>query len=79
MLLHSYANPDHERRAAAIVEEDHPDALVSISSDVLPVFREYERSMTTVLNVTVMPVVSAYVERLDQRMEEKRHRGRRSS
>jgi N-methylhydantoinase A len=71
VLLHSYANPDHERRAAAIVKEGHPDALVSISSDVLPVFREYERSMTTVLNVTVMPVVSGYVERLDRRIEER--------
>jgi N-methylhydantoinase A len=70
VLLHSYANPDHERRAAGIVEEEHPETLVSISSDVLPVFREYERSMTTVLNVTVMPVVSAYVERLDRRLEE---------
>ena len=71
VLLHSYANPGHERRAAAIVAEEHPDALVSISSDVLPVFREYERSMTTVLNVTVMPVVSAYVERLDWRIQER--------
>src|SRR5262249_35551064 len=40
----------------------------SVSSDVLPVFREYERSMTTILNASVMPVVSAYVERLDARI-----------
>ncbi|MBN8956509.1 MAG: hydantoinase/oxoprolinase family protein [Rhizobiales bacterium] len=72
VFLHSYANADHERRAAAIIEEEHPDALVSISSDVLPVFREYERSMTTILNVAVMPVVSAYVERLDQRISERK-------
>jgi N-methylhydantoinase A len=71
VFLHSYANPGHERRAAAIVAEEHPGALVSISSDVLPVFREYERGMTTVLNVTVMPVVSAYVERLDRRIAER--------
>ena len=71
VLLHSYANPDHERRAAAILAEEHPEALVSISSEVLPVFREYERSMTTVLNVTVMPVVAAYVARLDRRIEER--------
>ncbi|MGE3994545.1 MAG: hydantoinase/oxoprolinase family protein [Variibacter sp.] len=70
VFLHSYANPEHERRAAAIIKEEHPDALVSISSDVLPVFREYERSMTTILNVAVMPIVSAYVERLDQRIAE---------
>ncbi|MFL4976255.1 MAG: hydantoinase/oxoprolinase family protein [Microvirga sp.] len=71
VLLHSYANPVHERRAAAILAEEHPEALVSISSEVLPVFREYERSMTTVLNVTVMPVVAAYVARLDRRIEER--------
>jgi N-methylhydantoinase A len=68
VFLHSYANADHERRAADLVQAEHPDALISISSDVLPVFREYERSMTTLLNVHVMPVVSAYVERLDRRV-----------
>jgi N-methylhydantoinase A len=70
VLLHSYANPAHERRVGEIVAEEHPQALVSLSSDVLPVFREYERSMTTLLNVSVMPVVSAYVERLDARLAE---------
>ncbi len=68
VFLHSYAEPSHERRAAAIVAEEHPEALVSISSDVLAVFREYERSMTTILNVHVMPVVSAYVARLASRL-----------
>ena len=70
VLLHSYANPAHERRVAAILAEAMPDALVSISSEVLPVFREYERSMTTILNASVMPVVAAYVERLDARIAE---------
>jgi N-methylhydantoinase A len=70
VFLHSYADAAHERRAAAILREEHPGALVSMSSDVLPVFREYERSMTTILNVAVMPVVSAYVERLDRRIAE---------
>jgi N-methylhydantoinase A len=67
-FLHSYANADHERRAAAILRKIHPDALISISSDVLPVFREYERSMATILNVYVMPVVSSYVARLEERL-----------
>jgi len=70
VLLHSYANPAHERRVAAILAEEVPGALVSVSSDVLPVFREYERSMTTILNAGVMPVVSSYVERLDRRIAE---------
>jgi N-methylhydantoinase A len=69
-FLHAYANADHERRAADLIREEHPEALVSISSDVLPVFREYERSMATILNVYVMPVVSAYVGRLEQRLQE---------
>ena len=67
VLLHSYANPAHERRAAAILREEHPAALLSVSSAVLPVLREYERSMVTLLNAYVMPVVAAYVERLEQR------------
>lgn len=69
VLLHSYANPAHEKRVAEILAEEHPQALVSLSSDVLAVFREYERSMTTILNVHVMPVVSAYVARLGRRLE----------
>jgi len=70
VLLHSYANPAHERSVAAILAEEVPGALISLSSEVLPVFREYERSMTTILNAAVMPVVASYVERLGRRMAE---------
>ena len=70
VFLHSYTNPAHERRAGEIVRAAHPDALVSVSADVLPVFREYERSMTTILNVHVMPAVSTYVARLEERLAE---------
>src|SRR5262249_52294119 len=55
---------------AEIVAEEHPQALVSPSSAVLPVFREYERSTTTILNVSVMPVMSTYVDRLTARLAE---------
>ena len=51
-----------------------PDALVSLSSEVLPVFREYERSMTTILNASVMPVVSAYVGRAGRAHRRAGHR-----
>ncbi len=68
VLLHSYANPQHERRVAEILADSVPGALVSLSSEVLPVFREYERTMTTILNASVMPVVSTYVEQLDRRV-----------
>jgi len=71
VFLHSYANPDHERRAAEIVRAAYPGARVSISAEVLPVFREYERSMTTILNVHVMPAVSTYVARLEARLAER--------
>ncbi len=70
-FLHSYANPAHERRAREILLAEIPGALVSISSEVLPVFREYERSMATILNVYVMPAVSSYVARLEGRLKDK--------
>lgn len=71
-FLHSYANPRHEERAAEIVAEEWPEVMVSRSSEVLPVFREYERTMATILNVYVMPAISTYVGRLEKRLEEQR-------
>ncbi len=67
VLLHSYANATHERRAAEILREEYPEVLISVSSEVLPVLREYERSVVTLLNAYVMPTVSSYVEKLEQR------------
>ena len=60
-FLNSFIDPKHERRTGEIVREEHQDALISLSSDVLRIFREYERSIATVLNVYVMPAVSHYV------------------
>ena len=65
-FLHSYANSDHEDRAKELVLEEYPNAQVSISSEVLAVFREYERTMTTVLNAYVMPRVSNYISNLER-------------
>src|SRR5262249_53546658 len=67
-LLHSYANPEHERRVAEILLEEIPEATISLSSVVLPVFREYERSMTTILNASIMPVIASYVAKLARRL-----------
>lgn len=64
VFLHSYANPSHERRAGEIVREELPEAEISLSCDVLPVFREYERSMATTLNAGVQPIVGRYIGRL---------------
>ena len=69
-LLHSYANPEHERRLKAIIADALPDVPVSLSSEVSPEIREYERSSTTVLNALLMPVVRAYLDRLRSRLGE---------
>lgn len=63
-FLHSYANPDHEQRAAEIVRRDLPGIPVSVSSDILPEYREFERFSTTALNAYVGPKVSQYLDRL---------------
>lgn len=63
-LLYSYLVPDHEQRIGEIIAEEHPDAYVSLSSEVLPEFREYERLSTVVTNAYVGPVVYRYLARL---------------
>ncbi len=60
-LLHSYLNPDHEQRIAAIVREELPHVHLSVSSEVLPLYREYERFSTVCLNAALGPRVSTYV------------------
>jgi N-methylhydantoinase A len=67
-FLHAYANPQHERQAQALVLEEHPACAVSLSSDVLPVFREYERTLATVLNAYVQPLVGRYMGTLEARL-----------
>ena len=67
-FLHSYANPDHERRMAAVLAREHPAAVVSISSEVLREYREYERSMTTLLDAAVKPRVASYLRSVADRL-----------
>ena len=69
-LLHSFAHPAHERRVAEILRSSLPDIAVTASVDVLPVVREYERSLATVMNAGVMPAVTTYVHRLQRRLTE---------
>lgn len=71
-LLHAFANPEHEKRAAEILREELPHLAVTTSTDVLPVVREFERTLTTVLNATVMPGVTTYVGRLEKRLEDEK-------
>ena len=61
-FLHSYREPDHERRVRGILEAALPDAYISLSSDVLPEFREYERMSTTALNAYLGPAMADYLE-----------------
>jgi N-methylhydantoinase A len=69
-FLHSYANPAHEWRMREILREEHPDASVSISSDVWPEYREYERSVTTLVDAFVKPHVTGYLDRATERLAE---------
>ena len=63
-LLHSYANDTHERAVAAIVRQRAPGMVLSISADVLPEIKEYERTSTTVINSYVKPIVGRYLRAL---------------
>lgn len=67
-FLHAYANPAHEERMREIIAEEHPDAVVSISSEVLREYREYERSMTTLVDAAVKPKLSRYVNNIKDRL-----------
>ena len=60
-LLHSYANPDHEQYIAQVLRERAPDVILTLSSDLLPEMKEYERTSTTVINSYVRPVVERYL------------------
>jgi N-methylhydantoinase A len=71
-FLHSYANPEHEQRMAAVLAREHPGALVSLSSQVLPEYREYERAMTTLVDAAVKPRVSRYLAAVADRLAELR-------
>jgi N-methylhydantoinase A len=68
-LLFAFRNPDHERRVAEIVREEHPDCAVSCSADVVPRIREYPRLSTTTLNAYVDPLLGAYLDELETELE----------
>ena len=70
VFLHAYVNPLHEQQAAKIIAQEYPEAAVSLSSEVLPQFREFERSMATALNAAVMPHVSRYLNMLRGKLDE---------
>lgn len=69
-FLHSYADDAHEQAMLAVLREEHPGAVVSLSSRVLREYREYERSVTTLVDAAVKPRVAAYVSGIRRRLDE---------
>ncbi len=67
-FLHAYANPAHERRMREVLAREHPAATVSLSHEVLAEYREYERSMTTLVDAAVKPGIRRYLARLTARL-----------
>lgn len=64
--LFSFINPDHEQRIKEIVKEEYPEVYISISSELVPEFREYSRMSTTVLNAYLGPVMKKYVHKFEK-------------
>jgi len=71
-FMHSYANPEHERRVREILTASMPDVPVSISSEVCPEIREYDRISTAVSNAYVQPLMERYLTRLESGLQDRR-------
>ena len=69
-LLHSFSNPDHERRVGEVVADALPEVFCTLSVDVLPEIREYERTSTTVVNAYLGPIVKGYINSLATRLRD---------
>ena len=67
-FLHSYINPNHEKRTGEILREALPDTIISLSSEVAPEFREYFRASTTVINASIRPVIGRYLQSIEARL-----------
>ncbi len=67
-LIHSYANPRHERAVAEIFAREHPECTISLSCDVLPEYREYERAVTTLVDAFVKPHMGRYLRRISDEL-----------
>lgn len=69
-FLFSFLNPAHEQRVKEIIQEEYPEVYLSLSSEVLPQFREYERFTTTGLNAYIGPTTSRYIKQLQKTLKE---------
>jgi len=73
-LLFSFRHPAHEQRVGEILREVFPQASVSLSSEIAPEFREFERTSTTVINAYLQPIVDRYLDNLEGRLAERYRR-----
>ncbi len=69
-LLNSYRNPEHERQIKTILEEEVPEAFISVSSDIAPEYREFERTSTVLVNTYVGPIIRDYLQRLAPQLDD---------
>jgi N-methylhydantoinase A len=67
-FIHSYVSPLHEQRCRELIAEVHPSCFVSLSSDIIREYREYERTQGTCLNTGLMPLMSSYIGRIEKRL-----------
>jgi N-methylhydantoinase A len=74
-FLHSYVNPAHEQRAAAILKDAMPELNITLSSEVCPEIREYERTSTAVANAYVRPLMDGYLARMEDALRVEQFRG----
>jgi N-methylhydantoinase A len=70
-LMHAYAHPQHEARIKKILTAEMPQVYVSLSSEVSPEIREYERTSTVIANAYVQPLIAGYLERLDGQLKKR--------
>jgi N-methylhydantoinase A len=74
-FMHSYVNPAHEERTAAILKDAMPGLSITLSSEVCPEIREYERTSTAVANAYVQPLMDGYLARMDEALRIEQFRG----
>ncbi|MEU0156470.1 hydantoinase/oxoprolinase family protein [Micromonospora fulviviridis] len=75
-FLHSFLDPAHERAAAELIREAYPEVSLSVSTDIVREYREYERTSTTVLEAYIRPIFERYVDHLEAGLAERGFAGR---
>lgn len=68
-FLHAYKNPVHERQTAKIIKQNWPNIAISLSSDIVREYREYERTSTTAVNAYIQPIFRSYIGALEEELK----------